>query len=72
MWEIREKDRDSRSGYSMGMRDKSVEEAYECGFEDGYEEAMKEMGEYDERSSYRNMRYKDSHEEEPSYRVRRR
>lgn len=39
MWEIREKDhergRDYRSGYRMGMRDKSPEEAYECGYEDG-------------------------------------
>lgn len=72
MWEIREKDRTSRSGYRMGMRDKSVDEAYECGFEDGYEAAMKEMEEYDERSSYRNMRHKDEYDEEPSYKVRRR
>lgn len=67
LWEVREKDgyRDHRS--HMGMREKSVEEAYECGFEDGYKEAMEEYG---ERSSYRSMRYK-SHEEEPSYRTRR-
>ena len=32
----------------------------------------KEMEEYDERSSYRNMRHKDEYDEEPSYRVRRR
>lgn len=55
MWEIRE--RDERGGYGrMGMRhnEDETEKAYECGFEDGYEKAMKEM-----RSSYgeRRMRY---------------
>lgn len=38
MWEIRERDRDYRN-----MRDKSVEEAYECGYEDGYEDALDKM-----------------------------
>ena len=48
MWEIREHDRGFRN-----MRDtKSVEEAYECGYEDGYDAAMEEM-KYGERSSYR-------------------
>jgi hypothetical protein len=52
MWEIRESD-GSKYGHKMGMReDKSVQEAYECGFEDGYETAMEEM-KYGERSSYR-------------------
>lgn len=60
MWEIREKARHDddhyddyrgRTSYRMGMRDKSVEEAYECGFEDGYEAAMKEI-EHSERSDY--------------------
>ena len=35
MWEIREKD--SKFGRRMNMKeDKSLEEAYECGYEDGY------------------------------------
>ena len=51
MWEIREGyERDDygyrrgKSGYRTGMHgEKTVEEAYECGFEDGYEAAMEEM-----------------------------
>lgn len=35
----------------MGRKDKSVEEAYECGYEDGYDAAMEELGE--RKSSYR-------------------
>lgn len=35
--------RDSGSSYRMGMRDDDVQEAYECGFEDGYSEAMKKI-----------------------------
>ena len=69
MWEIREKDHhsydDYRGNYRMGMRDKSVDEAYECGFEDGYEAAMKEMKESSSRS-YRSMR-----DDESDYRRRR-
>lgn len=50
----------------MGMREKSAEEAYECGFEDGYREAMEEIEDYyGERSSYRSMR------STPSYKSRR-
>ena len=30
-------------GYKMGRRDDDVNEAYECGFEDGYSEAMKKI-----------------------------
>jgi flagellar biosynthesis/type III secretory pathway protein FliH len=40
MWEIREKD--SRYGHRMGRKDE-VDEAYECGFDDGYEKALEEM-----------------------------
>lgn len=49
MWEIREGyNKDDvygyRSGSRMGMRHmKTAEEAYECGYEDGYEAAMEEM-----------------------------
>lgn len=55
MWEIREgydKDYGFRRGRSKsGMRhEKTVEEAYECGFEDGYEAAMEEM---ESKSSHR-------------------
>lgn len=39
MWEIREKE--SRYGHRMGRKDE-IEEAYECGFEDGYERALEE------------------------------
>lgn len=41
MWEIRES-KPSRYGYKHDDRSE-VEEAYECGFEDGYREAMKEL-----------------------------
>lgn len=37
MWEIRE-------GYGSDSRkDTKIEEAYECGFEEGYEKAMEEL-----------------------------
>lgn len=75
MWEIREKDhsrsRDDYRGYRMGMRDKSVEEAYECGYEDGYKDAMEEIEEHDGHSSYRSMRH-DGDWHEDSYRMKRR
>jgi hypothetical protein len=32
-----------RGGYKMGRRDDDVNEAYECGFEDGYSEAMRKI-----------------------------
>lgn len=52
MWEIREKDK--YSDYRMGRRGMSTEEAYECGYEDGYKEAMEEIEEMGSRtSSYR-------------------
>lgn len=53
MWEIRE---GYDHEYRMGRRDKSVEEAYECGYEDGYKAAMEELGE--RRSSSRMGRYR--------------
>ena len=31
------------TSYRMGRRDDDVKEAYECGFEDGYSEAMKKI-----------------------------
>jgi len=49
MWEIRE-------GYDHRMGRKSVDEAYECGYEDGYEAAMKEMEEMHERKSMSSYR----------------
>lgn len=55
MWEIREGyDREeNRHDRKYGMRS-DIDKAYECGFEDGYEKAMKEMGHsYGERSGYR-------------------
>lgn len=57
MWEIRENDdyRFGRRG-SYGMRDhndKSFEEGYECGFEDGYSKAMKDtFYSHEEKDSY--------------------
>lgn len=49
MWEIRESDesRESRfgrrrGGSMMGRKESSVDEAYECGYEDGYRAAMME------------------------------
>ena len=47
MWEIREgyeHDGYRRGRSRSGMRhEKTVEEAYECGYEDGYAAAMEEM-----------------------------
>ena len=56
MWEIRE-GYDHESSYGrhkspMHYRDE-VHEAYECGYEEGYHKAMKELGHYSERR----MRY---------------
>ena len=55
MWEIRERDRGFRN---MRHDEKSVEEAYECGYEDGWADAMKEMedGEKSYRMSSRSYR----------------
>ena len=63
MWEIRvgyDKDYGFRKGRNRsGMRqEKTVEEAYECGFEDGYEAAMEEMeGKASHRMGERMRRY---------------
>lgn len=59
MWEIREnsdsrygrKDSSGMSGM-RGYKDDSYDDAYDCGFEDGYNKAMKEM-----RHSYGERRY---------------
>ena len=55
MWEIRESEprHHKYADYRMGKRDeeeKLLKEAYECGFEDGYEKAMEEVHRYGERS----------------------
>lgn len=66
MWEIREghydrrgrnRDENELDGYgrsrTMGhTKDADLKEAYECGYEDGYEEAMKEF----EHKSYGRMK----------------
>lgn len=36
-------------GYRSSSKEKTVKEAYECGYEDGYNAAMEEM---EEKSSY--------------------
>ena len=55
VWELRDHGHQEMSDY-RGMHDKTAKEAYECGFEDGYEKAMEEM-EYEHshisRMSYR-------------------
>lgn len=51
MWEIREgyegyRDRDREYGRRKGMghtADHELKEAYECGYEEGYEDAMREL-----------------------------
>ena len=55
MWEIKEKDREHYDDDYRSYRSKSIDEAYECGYEDGYRAAMKEMEENEEHS-YRSMR----------------
>jgi hypothetical protein len=54
MWEIRESDESKRFGHRMGRKysDSEIEEAYECGFEDGYEKAMKEIHYGERRGRY--------------------
>lgn len=65
MWEIREGDYnrgESKRDYFNHhgeSKDRELKEAYECGFEDGYEEAMKEIeghNAYRSYSSYNRMR----------------
>lgn len=57
MWEIREGD--SQKGYRFNRRtsmkgykdeEKELQEAYDCGFEDGYKAAMEELHMKGERS----------------------
>lgn len=60
MWEIREND-ESRYGHRFGTRNRNaseIDEAYECGYEEGYRKAMKEAEsyygqQYNERRPYR-------------------
>ena len=40
---MRKDTHDDDTSYRYGMRDDDVKEAYECGFEDGYSEAMKKI-----------------------------
>jgi hypothetical protein len=66
MWEIRENTGKYDSDYRMGMKKESkLQEAYDCGFEDGYEKAMEELEDKkkNEHSSYR--------DDESGYRRRR-
>ena len=51
VWELRDHGHQEMSDY-RGMHDKTNKEAYECGFEDGYEKAMEEIEGYGHRSSY--------------------
>lgn len=57
MWEIRERD-GSKYSHRMGMKEseKSLEEAYDCGYEDGYEAAMEEFRYGERRAGYRRSR----------------
>ena len=67
MWEIRENLGKYDSDYRMGMKqhkESKLQEAYDCGFEDGYEKAMEEL----EDKHKMGERYKD---EESGYRRRR-
>lgn len=54
MWEIRE-----GYDYRMGRRDKETE-AYECGYEDGYRDAMEEIEDMNERKGVSSYRMRDS------------
>lgn len=60
-YEIKTSDAPSRSGF--GRRDFETEdeyEAYECGYENGYDAAMDEMnGKDSRRVSYKRSRYRD-------------
>jgi len=45
MWEIRENTGKYDSDYRMGMKQSKLQEAYDCGYEDGYKKAMSELEE---------------------------
>lgn len=45
MWEIRENTGKYDSDYRMGMKHNKLQEAYDCGFEDGYKKALEELEE---------------------------
>ena len=56
MWEIKESSNKYDSDYRMGMKhkDSKLQEAYDCGFEDGYKKAIEDYEEkMEERSNYR-------------------
>lgn len=53
MWEIRENTEKYDEDYRVGMRDKSAKEAYKCGYEDGYADAMEEKESYRSPRRYR-------------------
>lgn len=57
LWEIRERDEDYGRKYGMRSAEKESEKAYEYGFNDGYEQAMREMHSYGERGKMRTGRY---------------
>jgi len=68
MWEIRENTGKYDSDYRMGMKKESkLQEAYDCGFEDGYEKAMEEL-EDKKKMGDRSGSYRD---DESGYRRRR-
>ncbi len=68
MWEIRENTGKYDSDYRMGMKHKEskLQEAYDCGYDDGYEKAMEEIEEK-KKMGERTPSYK---EDEPGYRRR--
>ena len=57
MWEIRENTGRYDEDYRIGYKKKSMDEAYECGYEDGYATAMKEVKGEESETSYRKRRY---------------
>ena len=68
MWEIRENTGKYDSDYRMSMKKESkLQEAYDCGFEDGYEKAMEEL-EDKKKMGERSGSYRD---DESGYRRRR-
>lgn len=59
MWEIRENYSEPRYGYRINRRSSEVEDAYECGYEDGYRKAMKEAHSfYEDKEQYGEKRMK--------------
>lgn len=73
MWEIRENTGKYDSDYRMGMKSKEhkLQEAYDCGFEDGYEKAMEDLEDKKKEDRFDSRGSSSYRDEESGFRRRR-